>query len=199
MKKQFLIVALLILAGFGQAEAQVNVHINIGQQPVWGPVGYERAQYYYMPDIESYYDIETGSYVYYEGDRWVTRKSLPPRYANYDLYHGYKVVINEPSPWVHHDRYRREYVQYRGRHDQPVIRDSREYKYYQNPGHPNHKEWHGNEGNPGRGHDDRGRDDHHDNGNGHGEKHDNGNGRGEGHGNGNGHGEGHGNGHGEKH
>jgi hypothetical protein len=139
----------LLIGSFGY-NSIAQIHINIGIQPIWGPVGYDEADYYYLPDIDAYYDVPHRQYVYMENNVWVTRGYLPPRYSNYDLYSGHKVVINEPRPWMHHDRYRTEYIQYRGRHDQQPIRDSRDNRYYANPGHPHHNEWHGN--------------DHHDNG-----------------------------------
>jgi hypothetical protein len=125
------------------AQIHLNVGINIGSQPDWGPTGYDHVDYYYMPDIDAYYDINAHQYVYYNNNVWVHTASLPPRYANYDVYHGYKVVVNEHTPWVHNDVYRKKYTSYKGRHDQTVIRDSHETKY------KNH--WKGDHG---RNHDD---------------------------------------------
>ena len=161
MKKQILVIAMLLFAGFGTVNAQVGVHVNIGVQPVWGPTGYDYAQFYYIPDIDAYYNVATGEYTYLDRGAWVTYRHLPPAYANYDLYHGYKVVINEPTPWFHHDRYRAQYAQYRGRHDQPIIRESHDRRYFENPNHPMHNQWHGGDRRDGgrdRGHEDHGHD-----------------------------------------
>jgi hypothetical protein len=147
MKKQVWLIALLVAFTGFNSKAQVSVNINIGTQPVWGPVGYDYVEYYYMPDIDAYYDVPRQQYVYYDNNVWITRRSLPPRYSNYNLYNGYKVVINEPRPWKQHDRYRTQYVQYKGRGGQQAIRDSRDTRYYANPRHPHHKEWKGNRSN----------------------------------------------------
>ncbi|GAB3932459.1 hypothetical protein [Mucilaginibacter myungsuensis] len=114
-----------------KADAQVglNVNINIGSQPDWGPVGYDRADYYYMPDIDAYYDVPAHRYVYYENNVWVRRTVLPARYSNYNVYNGYKVVVNKPRPWTNANYYRTTYATYKGRGGQPVIRDSRDVKY----------------------------------------------------------------------
>ena len=142
MKKQILFIAVIIATIFGlKANAQVSVNLNIGSQPLWGPTGYDYVQFYYIPDIDAYYDVSRHEYVYAEGGRWVYHRTLPPRYGNYDLYNGYKVVVNEPSPWMHHDRYVHDYASYRGRHGQPFIRDSRDERYYANPHHPQHNVW----------------------------------------------------------
>ena len=76
--------------------AQVSVNINIGAQPVWGPVGYDYVEYYYMPDIEVYYYVPTRRYVYLSNGNWIFAAALPSRYSYYNIYTGYKVVINEP-------------------------------------------------------------------------------------------------------
>ncbi len=145
MKKPILSIAVVIASFFAQhASAQVSVSVNIGMQPVWGPVGYDHVDYYYIPDVDAYYDVPRRQYTYYDGGQWITRYSLPPQYNSFDLYSAHKVVINEPSPWMHHDRYRTEYVQYKGRHDQHPIRDSHEERYRENPNHPEHGQWHGN-------------------------------------------------------
>lgn len=142
MKKQILFIALSFAASFGfKADAQVSVNVNIGAQPLWGPVGYDYVQYYYIPDIDVYYDVPRRTYVYYDGGTWVARRYLPVRYRNYDLYNGYKVVVNEPRPWIHHERYVREYARYRGHHGQPFIRDARDERYFVNPRHPQHNVW----------------------------------------------------------
>ena len=130
MKKIILTAALLVSCLTVKiASAQISLSINIGSQPAWGPTGYDRADYYYMPDIDSYYDVNAHQYVYQNNNAWVHTASLPPRYSNYDVYHGYKVVVNERTPWVHNDVIRNKYVSYRGRHDQTIIRDSKEVKY----------------------------------------------------------------------
>ncbi|RFM26228.1 hypothetical protein [Deminuibacter soli] len=141
MKKMILIAGLMMsgMVYYNTAAAQVsvNVNVNIGNQPVWGPTGYDHVDYYYMPDIDAYYYVPERRFIYYENNRWVRASALPPAYRNYDLYRGYKVVINEREPYLHDNRYKAQYARYRnwnGR--QPVIRDSRDQRYYVVKGHP---------------------------------------------------------------
>ena len=149
MKKQILLVALVALGFNSNAQLQINLSL----QPLWGPVGYDHVDYYYMPDIDAYYDVPHRQYTYMENNTWVTRENLPPRYGNYDPYRGHKVVVNESRPWLHNDRYRQQYGQYKGRNDQHAIRDSRDNRYYANPNHPHHSEWNnGNHPGPGADH-----------------------------------------------
>jgi hypothetical protein len=187
MKKIILAAALLVgCSMYQKAEAQVSIRLglNIGSQPDWGPVGYDHASYYYMPDVDAYYDVPNHQYIYLQNNIWIRGGSLPGRY-NFDPYNSYKVVINEPTPWRRAAVYRTRYARYQGNRDQVIIRDSRDTKY------KNH--WQGD-----RGRDDRrgpGNSDYgHDkgaHGNGHGRGNDRGGDNGRGNGNGNGHGRGH--------
>jgi len=130
--KKIIIAAAILVSGLAfnhNAEAQVSLSVNIGSQPDWGPVGYDHADYYYMPDIDTYYDVPAHQYVYLNNNSWTRTPTLPARYANYDVYNNYKVVINERNPWERNQVYRNRYANYRGRHDQVIIRNSREPKY----------------------------------------------------------------------
>lgn len=152
MKIKFLLAfTLFSMLLLNKTEAQLHISLNIGTQPLWGPVGYDHVDNYYLPDIQAYYNVQNQQYTYMERGRWITRTSLPPQYRNYDLYSGYKVVVNEPRPYMHDAMYRQKYASYRDRHDQQVIRDSREQKYFENKNHPMHDQWKGND------HDDRDR------------------------------------------
>lgn len=76
-------------------QAQVSVNLNVGVPPSWGPVGYSNVDYYYLPDVESYYYIPTSRFIYFDGSSWIHRKNLPAKYKGYDLYNGYKVVLSD--------------------------------------------------------------------------------------------------------
>jgi hypothetical protein len=123
--KRLVLIAVVIMSIMTceRLEAQVRVNINIGSQPVWGPAGYDYVEYYYLPDIDAYYYVPRRQFIYLSGDRWIFSASLPPRYRGYNLYSGYKVVLNEPRPYLHGDIYRERYAPYRGRHDQVIIRE----------------------------------------------------------------------------
>ena len=150
MKTKFILAFLVFsIVTLNKPQAQIKINFNVGAQPVWGPVGYDRADNYYLPDIETYYNVPQREYTYLENGKWVSTSSLPSRYKDYDLYKGYKVVMNEPRPYLHHDMYRTKYVSFKNRHDQQIIRDSKEYKYYEIKDHPKHGEWKSN------GHDNR--------------------------------------------
>jgi hypothetical protein len=144
MKK--ILLALLLAAGFivpsAKAQVKVKLSINIGNQPAWGPTGYDHADYYYLPDADCYYDVNAQLFYYSDNGRWVSGSSLPPRYGKVDLYNTYKVVVNQPKPYLHADVYRKKYARYKNSHTrQPAIRDSKDEKYFASKGHPQHADW----------------------------------------------------------
>jgi len=141
MKKCTLCVVLVISClVFNTANAQVKVCVwcasNIEEQPDWGPTGYDFVYYYYMPEMEVYYSVPGHKFIYPKKGVWVTSSSLPARYAVFDLYRVYKVVINdgETEPYLQPDANRAQYDLLKKRHDQPVIRDSRDLRYQKRKG-----------------------------------------------------------------
>lgn len=126
----FLTLFLAIGSLLNKSTAQISVNVNIGAQPSWGPSGYDRAEYYYLPDIESYYYVPKRQFIYISNGRWTFSTSLPTRYRDYDLYRGYKVVINSPEPYYNYREDRRRYAKYKSHHSQPIIHYSRSNHYH---------------------------------------------------------------------
>lgn len=158
--KRLVVFAMLGFAAMSvtPAKAQVSVNINIGSQPEWGPRGYNHVDYYYLPEVESYYYVPTRQFIYSDGGRWIHSRNLPSRYRGYNLYNGRKVVINSNRPYLRHDTYRSRYSRNNSysRPQQVVYRNdnsNRDYKNYRKQ----EKNWdRGNNGNKGRGHDNGG-------------------------------------------
>jgi hypothetical protein len=120
MKTLKLIAVGIILLASSAIHAQVSVNVNIGTPPAWGPVGYSNVDYYYLPDVEAYYDIRASQFIYFGGGRWVRSRYLPGPYRNYDLYNGYKVVLNDyhgSTPYSNFKNHKVKY--YKGYHGAP--------------------------------------------------------------------------------
>ena len=111
------IVAMLVFLSTA-VHAQVGVVVSAGTPPPWGPAGYTSVRYYYLPDVQSYYDVQTARFIYYSGGTWVRRSSLPASYRSYDLYSGYKVVMTDYSgdaPYANFKEYKVKYAKgYKG-------------------------------------------------------------------------------------
>ena len=107
---KFLLIALVCIT-FGTAQAQVEVKTTTTTLPDWGVAGNDNATYYYIPDIESYYDVKAGNYVYMDKGKWAKTTTLPKAYKNYDLYNGYKVVLtDDKEPYADYDNMRVKYA-----------------------------------------------------------------------------------------
>jgi hypothetical protein len=106
----------LIISSLSQA--QVNINVNVGTPPAWGPAGYETVEYYYLPDVEAYYDVRSSEFIYNGKGKWIRTSRLPRQYRTYDLYNGYKVVLTDyhgPSPYVHYKEHKVKYFKgYKG-------------------------------------------------------------------------------------
>ncbi|MES2419051.1 MAG: hypothetical protein V4541_12750 [Bacteroidota bacterium] len=141
--KKFIVMALM--ASAIATKAQVSVQINIGSQPQWGPVGYNHVDYYYLPDIETYYYVPKRQFVYLNNGNWMFSNSLPARYRNYDLYHGYKVVVNRERPYLNYNSDRIKYKKYQNwGGKQKAIKYSKDRRYSSHNDNGNHGRDHRN-------------------------------------------------------
>jgi hypothetical protein len=111
--KQLKLVAMgLFLVVTASMQSQVSVNVNVGTPPLWGPAGYSNVDYYYLPDVDTYYDIRTSQFIYFGQGKWIRARNLPARYRNYDLYGGYKVVLNDYHGRSPYSLYKQHKVKY---------------------------------------------------------------------------------------
>ena len=132
MTKHCLIFLLLCTSflGLKSTDIKAQITVNVGAQPNWGPIGYDRVDYYYLPDIDAYYYVPKRQFIYQDGRNWVFKSSLPVVNRKYDLYHGYKVVINEPRPYLRNNVHRSMYARYKGDRSQAFLKANRKGKKY---------------------------------------------------------------------
>ena len=99
----------LVFSAPTAAQAQVGVNVQIGA-PTWGPPVPQGTQYYYIPEIDGYYDIYNGVYLVFDGNQWVQL----PYIDGYDPYYFHPVPVSYvgPQPWLYIGSYRRYYPQY---------------------------------------------------------------------------------------
>lgn len=112
MKTIKLIAITLFLFASTVNHAQVSINVNFGTPPQWGPTGYSEVSYYYLPDVQSYYDISAQQFIFLNNGVWIRSHNLPNRYRNYDLYNGYKVVLNDyhgSRPYGHYQEHKVKY------------------------------------------------------------------------------------------
>ena len=92
---------------------EVGVNIEL---PSWAPY-YDNTnlvQYYYLPDIECYYDVRRREFIYLEDGQWMFGRTLPPIYAWFDLNNCFIVALNAQvvEPWRHFHYYVAHYPRY---------------------------------------------------------------------------------------
>jgi hypothetical protein len=139
--KKIIVFIVLCISGLMCHSLFAQNRVNIVNQPIWGPVGYDYVDYYYIPEIDSYYNVPRREFIYMENGRWVNRSSLPRRYKGYDMYGASKYVINEPKPYLKHNQFKEKYKPLGNNSRQHSIRDSKDQKYFVHKNHPEHSNW----------------------------------------------------------
>lgn len=111
MKKLKLFVfGLLFIA---TSQAQIDVKVNLGTPPVWAPANRVATQYYYLPEVDSYYDVPASRFIYAKNGTWVRSERLPARYSNYNLKRGKVVYLTDykgKTPYVFNKKHKVKYV-----------------------------------------------------------------------------------------
>jgi hypothetical protein len=112
MKQLKLILVGLVFVLSGTIHGQVSVDLHLGNPPAWGPAESPNSRYYYLPDIQMYYDRSSSNYIYLSHGRWLHTRDVPPAYRNYDFYGAYKVSLNDyhgERPYEHYNEHRKSY------------------------------------------------------------------------------------------
>jgi len=131
MKKLVLLSAIAISGLFyNTANAQIRIHLGINLFPhhvyvrpavvdvqpapvVYqdnGPADYDNNDdYYYLPDVNAYYNVAQQCYYYNDGDNWISCAYLPGEYRNYDWMHARRFEVRAPRPYLHNDLYMGRY------------------------------------------------------------------------------------------
>jgi hypothetical protein len=118
-KNSFALLAILFFAlsscSTPSLAQKANIQINI-QLPSWAPEynNNHLVRYYYLPDIECYYDVRDREFIYMEDGEWMFGRSLPPVYAWFDLSNCFIVALDTRviEPWRHFRYYVAHYPRY---------------------------------------------------------------------------------------
>lgn len=111
------VVFILFAGGFSNPAKGQSVHVNINIDiPSWAPYYENRNQvrYYYLPDIECYYDLVHREFVYLNDGVWIFSRFLPPAYAWFNLNNCYVVALDHRvyEPWRHFHYYVSHYPRF---------------------------------------------------------------------------------------
>lgn len=82
--------------------------------PQWAPPYYPGVRYYYLPDIETYYDLESREFVFLYNGQWCYSQECPSVSMGFDLNTCFAIAldINVYQPWMHHHYYISHYPRY---------------------------------------------------------------------------------------
>jgi hypothetical protein len=70
--------------------------------------------YYYLPEVEAYYNVGAGCYYYNDGSRWVSCAYLPGAYHDYNWRTAVRYEVRASRPFMRHDYYRSRWGGYAG-------------------------------------------------------------------------------------
>lgn len=115
--KKISVISAFVISLYGLSGCSTPSYMAFDVQytnPSWAPPYYEGVRYYYLPDIEVYYDLSQEEFVYLDNGQWFFSPVLPTFYADYDLFTGFVIIldIHVYHPWLHHQDYVSHYPRY---------------------------------------------------------------------------------------
>ncbi len=135
--KLFLIGMLFISTA--NSQGQVSVNVNLGTPPVWAPANRVETQYYYLPDVDAYYDVPAERFIYVNKGSWIRSKVLPTRFKSYNLRGGNIIYLTDyrgNAPYVYHKNHIVKYKKAKYKDGYVVVKQKKQ-KKYKNNGHDN--------------------------------------------------------------
>ena len=120
---KLVVLAIVLFFASNSMQSQVSINVNLGVQPSWGPVGYSSVDYYFIPDVQAYYDVRATQFIFLNGGNWIRSSRLPIQYRNYDLNRGYKVVLNDyhgTRPYSQYKYHKQKYYKGYGKHQKSI-------------------------------------------------------------------------------
>jgi hypothetical protein len=119
MKTKLIVFVIMLLFVSAFTGCETYRYGTSGSQPVyespqWAPAVYSGIRYYYLPDIECYYDIYTREFVFLDHAQWFYSPTLPTMYPGFDLNNCFVVIVNSNiyQPWMHHQYYVSHFPRY---------------------------------------------------------------------------------------
>ena len=111
MKLKLFIFCLLFIATCN-IQGQTEVKNIFGTPPEWAPANRVETQYYYLPDIDAYYDISSARFIYIKNGKWIRATSLPYRYRNYNLRGGNIIYLTDYRGNTPYQYYKNHKIKY---------------------------------------------------------------------------------------
>jgi hypothetical protein len=116
-------------------QSQVSVNVNFGVPPVWAPADRIEVQYYYLPEVDVYYDVPAERFIYIRNGRWYRSAALPSKYRGYNLRGANIVYLTDyrgNAPYKFHKSHK---VKYGNRGTVYVVKDTKHKGHKKGKGH----------------------------------------------------------------
>ena len=140
MKKLKLLLLIAVFTIVNTVYSQVKVDINYGKPPVWAPATAVPAKYYYLPEIDTYYDVPAERYIYLRNGKWFRSAALPAHYRTYNLKNGKTVYLTDYNGNAPYTLYKTHKVKYgKVYHKKHVDNKGKSHKKYVNHKGKSHK------------------------------------------------------------
>jgi len=120
--KKLILISAIAMSGilFNTADAQIRFHFGLRFAPrpvyVQAPVQavYNRPavyndDYYYLPDVGAYYNVNEQCYYYNDGGSWISAAYLPGAYRDYDWRSARRFEVRAERPYMNDNFYRDHY------------------------------------------------------------------------------------------
>ncbi|WP_395044394.1 hypothetical protein [Flavobacterium sp.] len=148
MKTLKLFIIGLLFITTSNSQAQVSVNVNLGKPPVWAPANRVETQYYYLPDVDAYYDVPAERFIYRNNGTWIRSTVLPARYKSYNLSGANIIYLTDykgNSPYVYHKNHIVKYKKIKS-NNRTIVVKQKKYKANKANGHDNGKRKNNNKG-----------------------------------------------------
>ena len=113
---KILLVTFLFIGSFPSVAQNISLNINVNSTPreTVRYVEVPSHSYYFYPEIEVYFDINSSVYVYFSGNTWVRTQYLPKRCRGYNIRNGQRFLIDYRGmkPYTHFSQHK---IKYKGK------------------------------------------------------------------------------------
>ncbi len=110
---QYFLAAMLFTVSYtSSAQATVNPDLSFEAQSIIDEGAIHNIRYYYYPNLQAYFDTDTGTYLYIKGNEWVEANRIPSGLRGYSLLNGQRVAITDyygNEPYNVFERHREMY------------------------------------------------------------------------------------------
>lgn len=106
-------IAIVLLFTY-QTNAQFSLNVSLNSRPTYSNPHYHYdtdVDYYYLPEIEAYFDNRDGIFIYYGSRGWIRSFNLPSHCNNFNIHNGVKIALDYHgnAPFEDHHYHKKRY------------------------------------------------------------------------------------------